>query len=61
MASPNPFLNSRLTPAPLPNREISNMSIVLLHGGGLSKEQLDSVPLSQERLRDVLSVGLPVY
>jgi hypothetical protein len=44
-----PFYGARLSPGfPDPRRE-NDMSIVFLQGGGLSKDQLDRVPLNQMR------------
>ena len=42
-----PFFGARLSPAPLEPRRDSGMSIVFLQGGGLSQDQLDSVPLNR--------------
>jgi hypothetical protein len=48
-----PFYHARLQPV-FPSDRSSDMSIVLFHGGGLSKEQMDGLALSPERWRFVL-------
>ena len=50
-----PFFHSRLSSAPAPHYGSSAMSIVLLHGGGLSKEQLDNMPLGRSPVRLVVT------
>lgn len=48
-----PFYQSRLQSVPLQGSP--DMSIVFLHGGGLSKEQLDSLSLGPKRWSIMLS------
>lgn len=45
-----PFYCARLWPVPAEYRKETDMSIVLLQGGGLSKDQLDHIPLDRIRL-----------
>jgi len=50
-----PFYCARLRPVPLEYRKETDMSIVLLQGGGLSKDQLDGIPLDRIRLPSQLA------
>ena len=51
-----PFYGARLAPAPADRSGETDMSIVLLQGGGLSKDQFDRVPLhNQQRPLSILA------
>lgn len=61
MPSLYPFFGARLGPALADPRRENDMSIVLLQGGGLSKDQLDRVPLNRKRFLPPLARWVAMF